>query len=78
MSTPKGTVRTETLRKLREGYRKTWNREWPEDDDYLAQLWNEERAVYSNANGNLRVPWAKLYEETQTRMRENHEFTPDP
>jgi hypothetical protein len=62
-------VQQQTVRKLRRLYRETWNRDWPFDNKYLQELWDE-----SNPN-HVRGPAAKIcFDTCLIAMRECHEF----
>jgi hypothetical protein len=74
MSAPPGTVRRATINKLRARYNEQWSRQWPEDDDYLAELWREVQV--KNVRGNTRIPAAECYDRCLMLMRENHPFDP--
>lgn len=61
-----------TIRKLRNEYFDTWERQWPHDDKYLAELWLDSRKDLNNLRGSQNL--APVYERTLLYMRENHEF----
>ena len=61
-----------TLSKIRRLYHKRWNRDWPEDDAYLAELWNEARA--SHRAMTAMVPPPAVWDTVLDLMRESHEF----
>lgn len=63
-----------TLDKLRRLYSARWAREWPEPNDYLAELWNEARAAHRAELA--QVPQPEVWETTLSLMRESHEFAP--
>lgn len=61
-------VCAKTLIELRELYRETWSRDWPEDNAYLSTLWQQTCEVIH------RLQRKKRYEFCVLIMRENHEF----
>jgi hypothetical protein len=76
MPTSEGTVRRSTIARLRARYFGTWGREWPFEDDYLAELWRD--VQHKNEKGNSRIQLHKRYEDCLMRMRECHSFEPSP
>jgi hypothetical protein len=70
---PRRQVGSSTVKKLRNMYREAWNqRKWPHSDDYIRELWLEERGEVRN--GQNKVPPAEVWERCLLRMRENHSF----
>jgi hypothetical protein len=65
-----------TIHKLRRLYYERWQREWPESDSYLAELWLESRQAHQATRA--RVPPAAVWEDCLVAMRECHQFTPAP
>ena len=64
------------LNKLRTTYSNIWGREWPYDDEYLSELWFEQKLDLGVSKNTKTHPLMNVvYEETLMRMRENHEFT---
>ena len=74
MGVPKDTVRRSTIQTLRNRYHATWSREWPFEDEYIAELWREVQD--RNAKGNSRVALSKRYDDCLMLMRECHSFEP--
>lgn len=64
----------DTIFKLRRLYRERWNRDWPESNSYLLELWLEAR-VATNAV-TARVPPAATFDYCLATMREDHNFDP--
>lgn len=74
----KGKAGPSVLKHLRAEYLETWSRDWPHDDDYLSELWFEEKVNAGASETQKTGPSIKVaYSETLVRMRENHDFDED-
>lgn len=74
----KGKAGPSVIARLRAEYLTTWSREWPHDDEYLSELWFEEK-VNAGASEAQKTGQSiqDSYSETLVRMRENHDFDVD-
>ena len=66
------TIHRGVIIRLRRIYCETWNRGWPHNDSYLAELWLEARGDAANAKNHTILK--KIYADTLTLMRESHDF----
>jgi hypothetical protein len=64
------------LQGLRDKYKETWGRDWPEDDTYLSELWHQAQSAYNRPQRGRNVD--KVKEQVGWLMRECHEFDPGP
>ncbi len=59
---------------LRSRYKETWDRDWPEDNKYLAVLWFEAKEALDIPHRSCKYDKEVVCEYTLTTMRENHDF----
>jgi hypothetical protein len=73
---PQQIIGDSARQKARRAYRAAWNREWPFDERYLAELFIEAKATLELEPNSKKSP-DEVLEIVLDLMRTDHEFTPD-
>ena len=61
-------------KRLRTDYNTTWSRDWPEDDEYLTELWFEAKKILGIPHSSRKFNVEEVCTFVLTLMRECHDF----
>jgi len=65
-------IAASTARKLRNGYKAAWTRDWPFDNAYLSELWQDAREALMTKVRGRRA--GEVFNLALVLMRETHPF----